>query len=67
MNPFVRILTVGLLLFGANSGERAAVQQTAQPSVSATEIKIGNTTCYTGPAKEYGTVARAKDHAHQLG
>lgn len=66
MNPFVRILTVGLLLFGANSGERAAVQQTAQPSVSATEIKIGNITCYTGPAKEYGTVARAEAAYFQM-
>ena len=35
-------------------------QQSPQPGVSPTEIRIGNITCYTGWAKEYAAVVRAE-------
>src|SRR4051794_3705715 len=40
----------------ASRGSRAA----DSPGVSATELKIGNTAAYSGPASAYGVIARTE-------
>jgi len=45
---------------------RIGAQEIAQPGVTASEIKIGNITCYTGWAKEYSDVARAEAAYFQM-
>jgi branched-chain amino acid transport system substrate-binding protein len=49
---FLITLVVGLGLAGAPAGAQT-------PGVSATEIKIGNTNPYSGPASAYGTIGKA--------
>jgi branched-chain amino acid transport system substrate-binding protein len=49
---FLITLAVGLGLAGAPAGAQT-------PGVSATEIKIGNTNPYSGPASAYGTIGKA--------
>jgi len=66
MNLFLRILILALVLFSPVRAEKSAPPQTLQPGVSATEIKIGNISCYTGSAKEYATVARAEAAYFQM-
>ena len=51
--PFVLVL---LLLIG----QSAFAQKRYDPGASDTEIKIGNTAPYSGPASAYGTIARAQ-------
>jgi branched-chain amino acid transport system substrate-binding protein len=52
--------TLALALIAALGVALAAPQALAQaPGVSATEIKIGNTNPYSGPASAYGTIGRA--------
>lgn len=49
---------LGLLLAAALA--RPGVAGEATPGVSATEIKIGNTAAYSGPASAYGIIARTE-------
>ena len=46
-----------LLAFGLALASASAPAQT--PGVTATEIKIGNTNPYSGPASAYGTIGKA--------
>ena len=46
-----------LLAFGLTATPAPAVAQT--PGVTATEIKVGNTNPYSGPASAYGTIGKA--------
>ena len=41
-------------------GQTAIAEKRYDPGASDTEIKIGNTAPYSGPASAYGTVARAQ-------
>jgi branched-chain amino acid transport system substrate-binding protein len=50
------LLTLGLV-FGLAVTSAPALAQT--PGVTATEIKIGNTNPYSGPASAYGTIGKA--------
>ena len=47
---FVLILVLGIV--------PATAQKTYDPGASDTEIKIGNTNPYSGPASAYGTIGR---------
>ena len=49
------VLTLLLLI-----GQNAFAQKRYDPGASDTEIKIGNTAPYSGPASAYGTIARAQ-------
>jgi len=49
---------VALLLIGGLAGAGGATAQTVV-GVTATEIKIGNTNPYSGPASAYGTIGKA--------
>ena len=55
------IVLVGLLAIGLifGSGQVFAAGQYG-PGVSDTEIKIGNTMPYSGPASSYGTVGKSE-------
>ncbi|MBU6497602.1 MAG: ABC transporter substrate-binding protein [Rhodospirillales bacterium] len=49
--------TIGLSTLGAMAGlGRPGAADAATPGVSATEIKIGNTEAYSGPASAYGAI-----------
>jgi branched-chain amino acid transport system substrate-binding protein len=53
--------TVSLVLLSALGGAAAAAADRQYgPGVSDTEIKIGNTNPYSGPASAYGTVGRSE-------
>ena len=57
MRPTMRLIALTLLL---GVGVLAGVPADAQtPGVTATEIKIGNTNPYSGPASAYGTIGKA--------
>ena len=56
MEPITRLTTITAAIFLAGIGVAAA--QNA-PGVTATEIKIGNTNPYSGPASSYGTIGKA--------
>ena len=57
MNPSNRLLVVLLAVAVGLAGVLPAGAQT--PGVTATEIKIGNTNPYSGPASAYGTIGKA--------
>jgi branched-chain amino acid transport system substrate-binding protein len=59
MSPFTRF--IALLLVGSLATLAGAGAATAQTvvGVTATEIKIGNTNPYSGPASAYGTIGKA--------
>ena len=48
---------IALLLVGGLAGAGGATAQTTV-GVTATEIKIGNTNPYSGPASAYGTIGK---------
>ena len=48
------IAVLGLALVGGSAGAKKT------PGVTATEIKIGQTMPYSGPASAYGTIGRAE-------
>lgn len=50
----LRIVTLGSLLVSA-----AAFAQSGSPGITPTEIRIGQTMPYSGPASAYGTIGRA--------
>lgn len=57
MKPTMRLIALTLLLgVGVLPGVPADAQT---PGVTATEIKIGNTNPYSGPASAYGTIGKA--------
>ncbi len=49
-----------LIIVLAILGQNAMAQKRYDPGASDTEIKIGNTAPYSGPASAYGTIARAQ-------
>ena len=49
------LLATALLAFGLAATSAPAL---AQPGVTASEIKIGNTNPYSGPASAYGTIGK---------
>ena len=58
MNRATRFVVVLLAaVIGAVASAQSALAQT--PGVTATEIKIGNTNPYSGPASAYGTIGKA--------
>lgn len=54
-----RYLAAVLLAGGAVAAAPAVAQSQYGPGVSDTEIKIGNTMAYSGPASAYGTLGKA--------
>ncbi|GGC59718.1 branched-chain amino acid ABC transporter substrate-binding protein [Chelatococcus reniformis] len=52
-------MLAGLLLAAPGPIVPARAQATYDPGASATEIKLGNTMAYSGPASAYGTLGRA--------
>src|ERR1700756_59803 len=59
--PVLGSLLAGVLLLGA----RAAPAKDL-PGVTATEIKIGNTDAYSGPASSYGVIAKTETAFFQM-
>jgi hypothetical protein len=57
-NPMTKWLACALALSIAAFGLVAAAGAQT-PGVTATEIKIGNTNPYSGPASAYGTIGKA--------
>jgi branched-chain amino acid transport system substrate-binding protein len=60
--PVLRSLLAGVLLLGAGTALAGAGTALAKdlPGVTATEIKIGNTDAYSGPASAYGVIAKTE-------
>src|SRR5664279_3575068 len=52
--------TCGALLLTALTGATAPASAEDLPGVTATEIKIGNTDAYSGPASAYGVIAKTE-------
>jgi branched-chain amino acid transport system substrate-binding protein len=50
----------GMLLLAAVAGGLTAARAADLPGVTATEIKIGNTNAYSGPASAYGVIAKTE-------
>ena len=57
MRPIQLLIALAVLLLAGNN---AVAQKRYGPGASDTEIKIGNTAPYSGPASSYGTIARAQ-------
>jgi ABC-type branched-subunit amino acid transport system substrate-binding protein len=55
-----RLTLAALLVAAVALAQPAAAQKKYGPGVSDTEIKIGNTMPYSGPASAYGTIGRAE-------
>ncbi len=55
-----RLTLLGAALIGALAAAGPAAAQTATPGVTATEIKIGQTQPYSGPASAYGTIGKSE-------
>jgi branched-chain amino acid transport system substrate-binding protein len=55
-----RILLVGLGLMAWVSASTAVAEKKYGPGVTDTEIRIGSTNPYSGPASAYGTIGRAE-------
>ncbi|HEV8259123.1 MAG TPA: ABC transporter substrate-binding protein [Burkholderiales bacterium] len=55
-----KILLVGLGLMAGVAASTAVAEKKYDPGASDTEIKIGNTNPYSGPASAYGTIARSE-------
>src|ERR1700710_268590 len=53
-------LVLGALLLIAVTGSAVPAVADDLPGVTATEIKIGNTNAYSGPASSYGAIAKAE-------
>jgi branched-chain amino acid transport system substrate-binding protein len=56
--PFLSMTSVTLLSLAL--GSTALAQKKYDPGASDTEIKIGNTMPYSGPASAYGTIGKAE-------
>ncbi len=54
------ILVLGVVVWIAFASASALAQKKYGPGVTDTEIKIGNTNPYSGPASAYGTIARSE-------
>ena len=54
-----RLIPVAALLAAALASPAALAQKKYDPGASDTEIKIGNTNPYSGPASAYGTIGKA--------
>jgi branched-chain amino acid transport system substrate-binding protein len=57
MNP--RLLPIAALLAAALASTAVLAQKKYDPGASDTEIKIGNTNPYSGPASAYGTIGKS--------
>lgn len=55
-----RLCAILVLLMASTLAYSADAAQDETPGVSATEIKIGNTAAYSGPASAYGIIARTE-------
>src|SRR5215470_6701342 len=55
-----RLTLIALAAAAALGAGGAAVAQKATPGVTATEIKIGHTNPYSGPASAYGTIGKVE-------
>jgi branched-chain amino acid transport system substrate-binding protein len=55
-----RVTLIGALLLTAVAGGARPVAADDLPGVTATEIKIGNTNAYSGPASAYGVIAKTE-------
>src|SRR6266446_2622795 len=53
-----KILLVGLGLMAGVAASTAAAEKKYDPGASDTEIKIGNTNPYSGPASAYGAIGK---------
>jgi branched-chain amino acid transport system substrate-binding protein len=60
MTTTKRLLWAPALLFALALAQPAAAQKKYAPGVSDTEIKIGQTMPYSGPASSYGTIGKAE-------
>ena len=56
----------GALLIGLATGSGRPAAAADTPGVTATEIKIGNTDAYSGPASAYGVIARLETAFFQM-
>ena len=56
----------GALLMGLATGSGRPAAAADTPGVTATEIKIGNTDAYSGPASAYGVIARLETAFFQM-
>src|SRR5437879_4296043 len=54
------LILTAAALFGAIAASGPAAAQKATPGVTATEIKIGQTNPYSGPASAYGTIGKVE-------
>ena len=54
-----RLIPIAALLAAALASPAALAQKKYDPGASDTEIKIGNTNPYSGPASAYGTIGKA--------
>src|ERR1700754_4390935 len=59
--PVLGSLLAGVLFLGAG-----AALANDLPGVTATEIKIGNTDAYSGPASAYGVIAKTETDFFQM-
>jgi branched-chain amino acid transport system substrate-binding protein len=54
-------IALALSLGGVFAGDASAAEKKYGPGVTDTEIKIGNTSAYSGPASAYGTIGKTID------
>ena len=54
----LKLLPIAALLAAALASPAALAQKKYDPGASDTEIKIGNTNPYSGPASAYGTIGK---------
>src|ERR1700674_4871207 len=59
LNEICKVAVVALALTGLAAAP-AAAQKKYDPGASDTEIKIGNTTPYSGPASAYGVIGKTE-------
>jgi branched-chain amino acid transport system substrate-binding protein len=59
-NRLLRGLLTGLILTAPTAMTSTSVMAKDLPGVTATEIKIGNTDAYSGPASAYGVIAKTE-------
>ncbi len=57
---------LGALLLTALAGGALPAAAKDLPGVTATEIKIGNTNAYSGPASAYGVIAKTESAFFQM-
>jgi branched-chain amino acid transport system substrate-binding protein len=66
MHKFLALIFAASFLASSLTAAQAAPQKTIDPGVSEHEIKIGNITSYTGPAREFGAIGRAEAAYFQM-